>query len=193
MTRKSNKSFERTARQLACHQSCVVSFRLSLSGGQPLNSGVSCLPGIGQDVFRIIHGLASRPFIMIVMLAMGVSLIGCSQSQIAPTPIIPADWRRIELSRYSVSVPPDIGSQTFDRTDSEIWHAENGTMKLACDYGHYSTDLKAYANQPEYRRVVSYRRERSQGRNSAYERWRCALGPQGFDVCCIRLLSNCAE
>ncbi len=88
---------------------------------------------------------------MIVMLAMGVSLIGCSQSQIAPTPIIPADWRRIELSRYSVSVPPDIGSQTFDRTDSEIWHAENGTMKLACDYGHYSTDLKAYANQPEYR------------------------------------------
>jgi hypothetical protein len=88
---------------------------------------------------------------MIVMFAMGLSLMGCSRSQIAPTPVIPADWRRIELSRYSVSLPPDIGNQTFDRTDSEIWHADNGTMKLACDYGLYSTDFQAYANQSEYR------------------------------------------
>jgi hypothetical protein len=35
-----NKSFERTARQLAFHQPCMVSFGLSLSGGQPLNSSV---------------------------------------------------------------------------------------------------------------------------------------------------------
>jgi hypothetical protein len=39
----SNKSFERTARQLASHQSCVVSFRQSLAGGQPLNSSVGRL------------------------------------------------------------------------------------------------------------------------------------------------------
>jgi hypothetical protein len=35
-----NKSFERTARQRAFHQPCMVSFGLSLSGGQPLNSSV---------------------------------------------------------------------------------------------------------------------------------------------------------
>jgi hypothetical protein len=35
-----NESFERTARQLAFHQSCVVSFGLCVAGGQPLNSGV---------------------------------------------------------------------------------------------------------------------------------------------------------
>ncbi len=38
--RMSNKSFERTARQLAFHQSCVVSLRLRVAGGQPLNSSV---------------------------------------------------------------------------------------------------------------------------------------------------------
>ena len=102
-------------------------------------------------MFRVTKGLSSRSFIGIVMFAMGVSLTACSRSQLAPTPVIPADWKRIELSRYSVSVPPDVGNQTFDRTDSEIWHAENGTMKLACDYGAYSTDLQLYANQPEYR------------------------------------------
>jgi len=36
-----NKSFERTARQLAYHQHCAVSLRLSLWSGQPLNSSVS--------------------------------------------------------------------------------------------------------------------------------------------------------
>jgi hypothetical protein len=102
-------------------------------------------------MFGVIHGLASRPFIGLVLVAMGVSLTACSRSRIAPTPIIPGDWKRIELSRYSVSVPPDIGNQTFEGEDSEIWHAENGTMKLACDYGAYSTDLQPYANQPEYR------------------------------------------
>jgi hypothetical protein len=85
------------------------------------------------------------------MFAMGVSLTACSRSQLAPPPVIPADWKRIELSRYSVSVPPDVGNQTFDRTDSEIWLSNNDTMNLACDYGYYSTDFHAYANQPEYR------------------------------------------
>jgi len=33
-------SFERTARQLTSHQSYGISLRLSLSGGQPLNSSV---------------------------------------------------------------------------------------------------------------------------------------------------------
>ena len=93
----------------------------------------------------------------------------------SPAPVIPVDWKRIELTRYTFSVPPDIRNQAIDRTDSEKWH-DNGTIKLACDYGDYSTDLQAYANQPEWRRVVSYRRQRGQGRNSAYERWRCALG-----------------
>ena len=38
-----NKSLERTARQLACHQRHVVSLRLRLAGGQPLNSSVRLL------------------------------------------------------------------------------------------------------------------------------------------------------
>jgi len=38
-----NKSFERTARQRTSHQSCAVSLRQSLAGGQPLNSGVGLL------------------------------------------------------------------------------------------------------------------------------------------------------
>src|SRR6266478_9229824 len=38
-----NKSFERTARQRASHPRWVVSFKLSLAGGQPLNSGVRLL------------------------------------------------------------------------------------------------------------------------------------------------------
>ncbi len=38
---QSNKSFERTARQLASHQCCVVLSALRVAGGQPLNSGVS--------------------------------------------------------------------------------------------------------------------------------------------------------
>ena len=101
-------------------------------------------------MFGVIYGLASRPFILVAMFAMGVSLAACFRSQVAPTPVIPADWKTVKLSRYSVSLPPDIGNQTLDGTDSEIWHADNGTMKLACDYGHYSTDFRAYANQPEY-------------------------------------------
>lgn len=42
--------FERTARQIPSYQPRVVSFRFSLSGGQPLNSGVGRL--IGEKTSR---------------------------------------------------------------------------------------------------------------------------------------------
>jgi len=68
----------------------------------------------------------------------------------AREPIIPSDWKRIELSRFFFYVPPNIDRQFMHSVDSEVWHAEYSTMRLACDYGEYSTDLHAYANQPEY-------------------------------------------
>ena len=46
-----NKSFERTARQRASHQSCVVRSRLSLAGGQPLNSGIRHLALISRRIY----------------------------------------------------------------------------------------------------------------------------------------------
>ena len=38
-----NKSLERTARQRASHQGCIISLRLCVAGGQPLNSSVGRL------------------------------------------------------------------------------------------------------------------------------------------------------
>lgn len=48
-----NKSFERTARQLASHQSCVVSFRLLVAGGQPLNSSVRGFTFVQRSIYVV--------------------------------------------------------------------------------------------------------------------------------------------
>ena len=53
-----NKSFERTARQLASHQSCAVSLRLCAAGGQPLNSSVGHLTVAMKGLLTIVFVLA---------------------------------------------------------------------------------------------------------------------------------------
>lgn len=88
--------------------------------------------------------------VAVLTFAIGTVLTAFIQLEPAPLPVIPTDWKRIEFSNYSMFVPPDLGNPIFDGTDSEIWRAENTEMEFVCDYGAYSNDLQAYANQPEY-------------------------------------------
>jgi len=101
-------------------------------------------------MFTPIHGLIPWRVLWITSFAIGMFLFSCARPKVAPEPIIPPDWQRIELSRFFFYAPPNIERQFMDSVDSEVWHAEYSTMRLACDYGQYSTDLHGYSTQPEY-------------------------------------------
>jgi hypothetical protein len=63
---------------------------------------------------------------------------------------VPPGWKKVELSDFSFSMPPDMRDNEVKGIDSAVWQYRNGGMILTADYGMYSNSLESYKGQPGY-------------------------------------------
>jgi hypothetical protein len=101
------------------------------------------------------RNIAFRLFTGLFSFALVLSSAGClSQAQApipdAPQPIIPDNWKVIELDYFSFYAPPDMKDQKAQGIDSQVWSFRNSSMTFEIDFGRYSNDLEGYKKQPEY-------------------------------------------
>jgi hypothetical protein len=61
---------------------------------------------------------------------------------------VPRNWKTVELSDFSFSLPPDMRDEEVKGIDSAVWQYRNDGMILTIDYGMYSNSLESYKSQP---------------------------------------------
>ena len=88
---------------------------------------------------------------MIRLLAAAVAVWTCS----AQSPATPEDraapsanWRRVELTDFSVDLPRSMKERKVRGVDSLVWEYSGGGSRLAIDYGMHSNDLRSMAGTP---------------------------------------------
>jgi hypothetical protein len=63
---------------------------------------------------------------------------------------VPRNWQRVELSRFSISLPPDMKWVGDKSIDSEVWVFQSEGMRLETDFGPHSNDLTTYHDWPDF-------------------------------------------
>ena len=101
---------------------------------------------------RLISRLSLKTLIFVI----GVSILAAlspahAQVSAAPKVDVPRGWKKIELRDFSFSIPPDMRERDVHGIDSEVWEYRSRDLRLAIDYGMYSTDHESYAEQPGYK------------------------------------------
>src|SRR5215813_4439207 len=90
----------------------------------------------------------------LIIAVISLCLVACRgeipEQQLKQTSSVPSAWRRVDMERFVLFLPPDMERREIRGEDSAFWEFRSDTSRLVVNLGMHTDDLVGYKDWPEF-------------------------------------------